>query len=88
MLLLRTYHGLSEPYFADDPFLLNHTGVAAPGLHCNIGGRIHVLPAQRNGGMHGRVQVPDCAEGGKLEWKQREYDLRPTPWSTQTVIHA
>ena len=43
MLLLRTYHGLSEPYFADDLFLLNHTGVAAPGLHCNIGGRIHVF---------------------------------------------
>ena len=79
MLLLRTYHELSEPYFSGDPCLLNHTGVAAPGLHCNIGGRIHVLPTQRNGWTHGQVQVPDCAEGGKLELKRREYDLRPTP---------
>lgn len=65
MLLLRTYHEMSEPYFADDPCLLNHIGVATPDLHCNIGGRIHVLPAQRNGQMHGWVQVPDCAEGSQ-----------------------
>ena len=62
MLLLRTYHELSEPYFADHPYLMSYTGVATPGLHCNIGGRFHVLPAQRNGRTHGRVQVPDFEE--------------------------